>query len=335
MGLLLDRFKHLDSERFNKHVDIIHKNTGKSKLFIRADIILNTLTRGSGYTDYFRGDYINLTSKEKDTFVTIKSFNKIVNYLNNLDYVIVFNDKILFNKIFNKYIKREYLDLRVTSFEEFKNFIKDKRNVFAKNPKGEGGYQVEKIKVSEFDALKLYNKLIKKEFYLVEDEIIQSRELDEINPNAVNCFRVMTLLKGDKVYVVGNALRVNQGDDGVIGSSHDLYFSFNEEGYIDSNVIDDYGNIYEEHPLTHKKFKDVYVKDIKKAFDMCKEAALLVPEVRFIGWDIGFTDRGPVMIEGNEYPGFGLVQHFKLKESKIGFKKVLFDILQDEVKNIK
>ena len=181
MGLLLNRFKHLDSERFNKHVDIIHKNTGKSKLFIKADIVLNTLTRGSGYTDYFRGDYINLTSKEKDTFVTIKSFNKIVNYLNNLDYVIVFNDKILFNKIFNKYIKRDYIDLRTTSFEEFREFIRDKKNVFAKNPKGEGGYQVEKIKVSEYDALKLYNKLIKKEFYLVEEEIIQSREVDEIN----------------------------------------------------------------------------------------------------------------------------------------------------------
>ena len=170
---------------------------------------------------------------------------------------------------------------------------------------------------------------------MVEEEIIQSEELNEINPNAVNCFRVMTLLKDGEVYIVGNALRVNQGTKGVIGSSHDLYFSFNEEGYIDSNVIDDYGNIYEEHPLTHKKFKDVHIKDIKKAFDMCKEAALLVPEVRYIGWDIGFTDKGPVMIEGNEYPGFGLIQHFALKNSRTGHKKVLYDILGDEVKNIK
>ena len=335
MGLLLNRFKHLDKDRYNKHVELINKNTGKSKTYIKFDIIKNALIRGSGYTDYFRGDYINLTNEQKDTFVTIKSFNKIVNYLNNLDYVILLNDKIIFNKLFNKYIKRNYIDLRVTSFEDFVKFIKDKKNVFAKNPKGEGGYQVEKIKLSEFDALKLYNKLLKKEEYLVEEEIIQSKELNEINPNAVNCFRVMTLLKDNKVYIVGNALRVNQGEDGVIGSSHDLYFSFGEDGKIDSNVIDDYGNIYTEHPLTHKKFDEVLVKDVKKAFDMCKEAALLVPEIRFIGWDIGFTDNGPVMIEGNEYPGFGLVQHYKLKNSKIGFKKVLFDILKDEVNNIK
>ena len=335
MGLILRRLKGFDKERFNKHVDLIHKNTGKSKLFIKFDIVKNTLSRGSGYTDYFRGDYINLTNEEKDTFVTIKSFNKIVNYLNNEDYVIVFNDKILFNKIFKKYLNREYIDLRVTSFEDFVKFIKNKKNVFAKNPRGEGGYQVEKINLSEYDSLKLYNKLIKNNYYLVEEEIIQSKELNEINPNAVNCFRVMTLFKDGKVHIVGNALRVNQGKDGVIGSSHDLYFSFSEDGKIDSNVIDDYGNIYEKHPLTNKKFSEVLIKDVKKAFDMCKEAALLVPEIRFVGWDIGFTKDGPVMIEGNEYPGFGLVQHFKLKDSKTGFKKVLFDILKDEVKNIK
>lgn len=335
MGILLDRSKHLNKKRFKKHVEVIHKKTGKSKLFIELDMLFNTLIRGSGYTDYFRGDYINLSSKEKDTFVTIRSFNKIINYLNDSNYVIVFNDKFLFNKLFNNYINRDYVDLRVTSFEGFREFIRDKRNIFAKNPKGEGGYQVEKIKVNEYDTLKLYNKLIRKKFYLVEEEIIQSKELDGINPNAVNCFRVITLLKDRKVYIVGNALRVNKGDKEVIGSSKDLYFSFNEEGYIDSNVIDDYGNIYKEHPLTHKKFDEVYIKDIKKAFDMCKEAALIVPEVRYIGWDIGFTDKGPVMIEGNEYPGFGLIQHFALKNSKTGHKKIIYDILGDEVKNIK
>ena len=75
MGLLFNRFKHLDNKRFKKTINVIQKRTGKSKLFIITDIIINTLTRGSGYTDYFRGDYINLTSKEKDTFVTIKQEN--------------------------------------------------------------------------------------------------------------------------------------------------------------------------------------------------------------------------------------------------------------------
>ena len=335
MGRFLNRIKRLDRKRFKKHIEVIHKNTGKSRIFILTDIMINAITRGSGYVDYFRGNYINSTAKEKDTYVTIRSFRKIIDYLNNKDYIFTFHDKILFNKIFKKYIKRDFIDLREASYEEFKDFLSDKETVFAKNPKGEGGYQVQKIRIKDFDTTRLYKKLRKKQYYLVEEEIIQSKELDEINPNAVNCFRVMTLLKDNKVYIVGNALRVNKGVSGVIGSSHDLYFSFNEDGYIDSNVIDDYGIIYSEHPLTHKKFNEVQIKDVKKAFDMCKEAALVIPEVRFVGWDIGFTEKGPVMIEGNEYPGFGLVQHYKLKDSKTGFKKVLYDVLQEETKNIK
>ncbi len=65
---------------------------------------------------------------------------------------------------------------------------------------------------------------------------------------------------------------------------------------------------------------------------MCQEAALKLPQVRYIGWDIAFTDNGPVMVEGNEYPGYGILQFYKLKNSKEGYLKVLSDILGDELK---
>ena len=68
---------------------------------------------------------------------------------------------------------------------------------------------------------------------------------------------------------------------------------------------------------------------------MCQEAALKLPQVRYIGWDIAFTDNGPVMVEGNEYPGYGILQFYKLKNSKEGYLKVLGDILGDELKQIK
>ena len=57
-----------------------------------------------------------------------------------------------------------------------------------------------------------------------------------------------------------------------------------------------------------------------------------LPQVRYIGWDIAFTDNGPVMVEGNEYPGYGILQFYKLKNSKEGYLKVLSDILGDELK---
>ena len=334
---IIKKIKGMDKERLNKHLDVIQKNTGKSRIYIKFDILKNFITRGCGYTDYFRGDYINLTNKEKDTFVTAKKFYKILHYLNNEKYIVLLNDKLVFNKLFNEYIKRDYINLRESSFEDFEKFLKGKNIVFAKDPVGEGGHGISKIKVKEQNNIKkLYNELLKNKQLLVEEEIIQSKDLNEINPNVVNSFRIITIMdKEGKVHLVNNALRINQDETDVIGCTNDLYFSLNENGKIDSNVIDDYGNVYQNHPLTNKKFSDVKIKGVKEAFEMCLEAHRKIPQIRYIGWDIAFTEKGPVMVEGNEYPGYGLVQHFKLKNSKTGHLKEIVDVRGDEINNIK
>ena len=333
---LMRKRKGTNKERLNKMLDIMAKDNHTSKTRIKLDMYFNILTRGVGYTDYFRGNYYNLTSKEKDTFVTTKSFYKLISYLNDDKYEIVLHDKILFNTIFKKYLKREFIDLRETSLEEFKTFLNSQKVVFAKDPVGYGGHGITKITVSkEKDLKKLYEKLLTQKQYLIEEEIVQSKEVNEINPNVVCSLRICTLYKDGKVYLVGNAFRINQDESEIIGCTNDLYFSLGKDGKIDSNVIDDYGKIYEEHPLTHKKFKEVKIPDVKEAFLMCQEAALKLPQVRYIGWDIAFTDNGPVMVEGNEYPGYGILQFYKLKNSKEGYLKVLGDILGDELKQIK
>ena len=68
---------------------------------------------------------------------------------------------------------------------------------------------------------------------------------------------------------------------------------------------------------------------------MCKKAALEVPEVRYVGWDVAFSNKGPVIVEGNEYPGYGIIQYFKLKDKKTGHLKDIEDVVGEEIKNIK
>lgn len=40
---------------------------------------------------------------------------------------------------------------------------------------------------------------------------------------------------------------------------------------------------------------------VKEAVKMCLEASLVVPQVRYIGWDVAVTEKGPVIIEGNTF----------------------------------
>lgn len=333
---LLHKFTDINRGRMNEHIEIMQKNTGKSKPYIYCALLWSFLTRGTGYTDFFRGNFLEITSKEKDTFVTAKSFYKILAYLNDPHYIPVVDDKLVFNEMFKDYLGREFVNLRVTDKEKFKEFLKGKSVVFAKDPAGYGGHGIKRVVLSEVsDTDALYDELKENKQFLVEEAIVQSEELNVINPNVVNSFRIITLYKDGEAYIINNALRVNQDESNIIGCTNDLYFSLGEDGKIDSNVIDDYGNVYETHPMTGVKFSDVKICGVKEAFEMCKSAAKKVPQVRYIGWDVAFTVKGPVFVEGNDYPGYGLLQHYKLKNKRTGHLKEIADVLGEEMKNIK
>ena len=216
---LLNKFRDINHSRMDKHIDIIAKNSGKSKAYIKFDIIRN----------YF-------------------------------------------------------INLRTGSKEDFKKFLDGRETVFAKDPTGEGGHGISKITVADVkDSNKLYDELKANGQLLVEEAIVQSDDLNEINP-----------------------------------CTNDLYLSLDADGRIDSNVIDDYGNVYDKHPMTGKKFSEVKIAGVREALDMVVEAAEKIPQVRYIGWDIAFSKNGPVMVEGNEYPGYGLLQFYKLKGKRTG-----------------
>ena len=325
------RRKTANKERLKKYIKIISKETGKSRYFIEIDFLFNFIKYGCGYTDYFRCEYYNLTKEQKKTYVTVKSFYKLIKYFNKEEFKHFLRNKADFNEMFKEFLHREYIIINENSFDSFQKFIANKNVIFAKVVDGFGGHGITKVYLDEYqDKKELFDKLITNKQYLCEEEIVQSEELNKINPNSVSSFRVVTLYKNNKAYVIGNALRVNQGDNSVVGCSDDVYFSLGEDGRINSNVIDDLGNVYERHPLTNVSFKDVQIDGVKEAFEMCKKAACKLPEIRYIGWDIAFSKNGPVIIEGNEYPGYGILQFNKLRNKKTGHLLEILNICPDE-----
>ena len=333
--MMIAKVKAIDTEKLNKLASEIGQRNNKSKTYVKIDMIYNFLRYGIGYTDYLKGDYINLTAKQKKTFLTTKSYYRLLKYLNKEQYISCMSDKLVFNKIFKDFLKREFIDLRTTSLEEFKSFLKGKKHVFAKPPVNFGGHGIEKIKVKEIEDIeKLYKSLKKKKLNLIEEEIVQHKELNKLNPYAVNSFRIVTLVKDGKAHILANAMRINLDDAIAIGCT-DAYMRLGEDGKITSRVVDDIANVYEEHPIAKIKFDTVKVPFVKEAYEMALEAALVVPEVRYVGWDIAITDNGPVIMEGNEYPSYGLVQYYLFNDEHEGHLASIEKVLGDEMKKIK
>lgn len=334
---MMSKIGHRDDKKFNSMVDTIAREQGVARGRIVRDMYWNALTRGAGFTDYFRGDYWGASKTRKDTFVTTRSYYKLLEYLNDEGYANVMRNKILFCDVLHEYLGRAFINLRVATAEEFAQFIEGKDCVFAKMEEGFGGHGVSRVDLAEAKengGRRLYDELRAKKQYLVEEAIQQSAALDEINPNSVGSFRVVTLVKDGVAHLMGNALRVNQDASDVIGCTSDLYFSLNEDGTLASRAIDDLGTIYERHPVTGKRFAEVRIPGVREAFDLCLRAAMEVPQVRYVGWDVAFSTDGPVLMEGNAYPSYGLVQYCRMNGKTTGHLKEIADVLGNEMSQI-
>jgi glutathione synthase/RimK-type ligase-like ATP-grasp enzyme len=57
------------------------------------------------------------------------------------------------------------------------------------------------------------------------------------------------------------------------------------------------------HPITGTGIVGFQVPLWDESLRLTQEAAKLVPEVAYVGWDVAVTPDGPVLVEGNEFPG--------------------------------
>lgn len=313
---------------FNTTVKIVKKmNPDRSTLAIKRDIVRNMLNRPISFPDYRKCNYINISEDKKNECINKKEYEKFVNYMDRAPQTDIFVDKIKFNNVFKDYIGRDFIDIRTAGADGLAQFVEGKDSVFAKVTDSYGGHGIEKIK--DFGNIEqLYTKLMDNKQYLVENAIIQNDVLNKINPHAVNNVRYATVVKDGEVFIETSTLRLNTGDDPVI-SSMDVMVNVDEEGNLISDAYDEWFDTYVTHPDTGTVIKGMKLPFIPEAREMVKKAALLVPEVRYIGWDVAITQDGPVLIEGNFYPSYGLTQYYLLNPD-YPLKKRLQAILGDE-----
>ena len=320
--------------KLEETIRIVKKNNpDKSNIYILLDIIYNVIVYRIGLVDYRKSDFINISKEKKKQCIGKAGYKKMINYFNNEKYTQIFFDKAIFNKVFSKYIKRDFIDLRSASYEEFEEFIRDKEDFFVKPPDGQGGKMVEKVINRGIDTRALYGKLISNRQFIVEQTIIQHGELNRINGGAVNNLRVLSLLNNGTVHILGLCMRFSNEVDEAI-TSNDIMCRPGPDGVLTGDAYDDYFNAYKTHPRSGTEFKGFRIPFVAEALEMVKKAALEVPAVRYVGWDVAITPDGPLIIEGNFYPAVGLHQFYLINED-YPLKKKIVEIIGDEYENFK
>lgn len=318
---ILKRLKTMDKKAMFDKIDSIHKKTGKSKLYILFDMQRCARKYGAGYMDYDLFEMYNLTPSQRDTYITRGRNNDIVAKYNDKSYFHLFENKNEFNELFKDYIKRDWINVKGTSKEDVITFMQKHPVFMAKPVDGGCGHGIEKIDTSEYNSLdEVYNKLIEgNNNFELEEVIKQHPSVAAIYPDAINTVRVVTILKDGIPHVICAYFRIGNGKFVDNFNSGGMVAPVNElTGEVMDKAIDKNKNLYENHPQTGTKIKGFKFPDWDKAVEMCKEAAKIVPQMGYIGWDVCFTPNGPIFVEGNEFPGHDIYQLPEHTPNKIG-----------------
>lgn len=297
---ILKCIRTLDYKNMIKVARKVSKKSKRFILFILIDMIYCGFKYGAGYYDYQEFEFYLLKKEERKTYLTRTKNNLIVRKYNNKEDFYLLDDKVLFNEKFNKYIKRDYL--KVEKEEDFLDFIKKHNEFIAKPIDGSGGKGVMKYEVDNNEK-ELYKAVIGLKQNLIEEVIKQHGEINKLYKDSVNTLRLFTFFDGENAHILNSVFKIGNGGVTDNFSSGSMYTFVNDRGIVIAPAIDQDDKLYENHPITLQKIIGFKVPMYKEAVEMVLEAAKLVPSIKYIGWDVAISTDGPVIIEGNSFPG--------------------------------
>lgn len=322
---VLRRIRHLNLDGMRFRVNEAHERSGKAKWLVVLDMINCAIRYQAGYIDYVIFAMYDMTAAQRAQLLTRGKNNRYVAALNLRADWDKFEDKVKFHNIFRDEIGREFLDLKTAEYEDYVAFCRRHPSVIVKPGSGMCGKQVEKVTMEEGDLCQQYDALKQSGQTLLEEVIVQHPALSALNPSAINTIRVVTMIGENGPEIIYTGLRCGRGQSVVdnFNSGGMCVPIDTKTGVIHNVAVDKAGNVYAEHPDTHVSFDGFAIPDWEACLGLVLKAAPRVPTVRYVGWDIACTPKGPVLVEGNHFPGHDIYQLKAQNPEKKGMMPVL------------
>lgn len=328
MGLLKFALKGNYKNYYNKLKEL-SKINHKNPILMFIDTGLSCLICKSGLQDYLNYKFYEKSWKERKNYATIGYQHEFYKIAAHWDYAPFFSNKINFHKNFKKFVKRDYVSYE-DGFENVKKFLYEHSEVVRKPINGLGGANVEKIETKKIKDIKDFYEKLNEDNCFLEELVIQNKEWSKLNPKSLNTIRVVTYCLNGKTKVLYAVARIGSGKS-IVDNFHQggVGVKVNiEKGCLEGNTIDKENH---ESPLTNVTnikvdgFKIPYWKEI---MEMTKEASKVNDNVNIVGWDVGITDNGPLIIEGNRGPGMDIIQVLYKRGVKPDLEKIKKEILE-------
>lgn len=321
LGYVFQRLLDMNYRALFEKLESLHKKTGKSRLALLWDMQKCATRYGAGYMDYDLFEMYNLTDAQRDTYLTRGRNNALIKKYNDQSYAHFLHNKAEFYEQYAPFVHRQWIRLDADR-EQVLAFIAGHSQLIAKPIEGSCGKGVEKITVADYESPeKVYETLLAMEVpLLLEEVIVQHPAVSAVYPESINTVRTVTIYTGGEVHIVCTYFRIgNNGRHVDNFNSGGMVAPVDEvTGVVKDRAIDKNKQLYAEHPYTGTPICGFQFPDWEQAMQMCKDAAKVIPQMGYVGWDVAFAENGPCLVEGNNFPGHDIYQLPEHTPDKIG-----------------
>ncbi|QAV69546.1 hexapeptide transferase [Salinibacterium sp. UTAS2018] len=313
----VSRLVSLDVKNMIGVARAISARSSTPTIVIVLDMVWCSLVYQSGYLDYEEFEFNTLSSSQRSTWITSGNANSIVVKYNQRAFRERFYDKPTFNRTFDQWLGRAWLDLRTAGEADFVEFVRNHDPIMVKVVDSMSGAGIEKYSGHELtDARALYRKLLSHRQFLVEAFIEQHAEMSALCPTSVNSLRMITFFDGTNVHVMEAVLRMGNGADVDNYGRGGMYTVLDEKtGIAPYGAFDKYANTFTVHPQSGTPIVGFQVPLYDEVLRTLDTVGRMIPEIPYVGWDVAISTTGPAIIEGNYNTGV-----FQMKPSLTGIK---------------
>ena len=327
-------YKTFDKDYYKKGLKFIDKNiaifvgevTPEEREQYVIDMVYSLHRFGCMFDEYFMYGYKHLNAEGRESFITDKIRWNYYDIMNSRDNLALFNDKLKTYEKFKKFYKREVIGVSCDEdFDNFERLFNENDKLLVKPIDGSGGVGIFLMKKADYaDAREAFAAVRAVGRAVVEQLIVQSKELAVLNSSSVNTVRAPMFKTRDGIIILHPYIRSGRGDTVVDNAAAGGVFAVIDAktGIVETVGVDEHGGRYVKHPTTGVVIPGFQIPRWDELVELVNELSGVVETNNFIGWDLALTDDGWVMIEGN--PRGQLV--FQIAREK-GAKAELEDII--------
>lgn len=237
----------------------------------------------------------------------------------------LFADKAETYKRFQKYYKRDAVIINSSrDYDQYSKFV-DSHPVFVQKlvsaSRGDGVKLIRDLpggKESYFHSIRKQGKV------LLEECIQQDTLFARFNESSVNTLRISTYNTKSGIVAGHGFVRsgrkgsfIDNAAKGGIFASVDV-----EKGIIESDAFNEFGERFSVHPDSGMAFKGFQIPDYEEVLRICQEIASVMPSMKYISFDLAYSDKGWVIVEINPSG-----QYIHQAGAPLGFRKKLISII--------